>query len=56
MTYKISKISSLADIFEKLEKLKLTYSDKISGYTVNQPTLEQIFLKLTKQQIFNEKS
>ena len=38
----------LAVIFEKLEKLKELI--EIGGYTVNQATLEQIFLTMTKNQ------
>ena len=38
----------LATIFEELEKLKSEVD--IDGYTVNQATLEQIFLTMTKSQ------
>ena len=43
-----SRDTPLADIFEQLEKLKADLP--IGGYTVNQATLEQIFLSLTKYQ------
>ena len=43
-----SRDTKLADIFEQLESLKMDLP--IGGYTVNQATLEQIFLSLTKYQ------
>ena len=42
----------LADIFEGLENLK--QNGAISGYTVHQATLEQIFLTLTDNQKVND--
>jgi len=45
---------SLADLFEHLEELK--QQKIISSYTVNQTTLEQIFLRLTKHQSSNSNS
>ena len=39
---------ALAELFDQLEQLK--QQNLISSYTVNQTTLEQIFLRLTKNQ------
>jgi len=42
----------LGDIFESLEKLK--NNNMLNGYTVNQSTLEQIFVALTEDQRASE--
>ena len=49
-----SQSMSLAELFEHLEQLKK--QNIISSYTVNQTTLEQIFLRLTKAQRRNSSS
>merc|ERR1712130_843816 len=50
--YQARDDTPLGDIFEKLEELK--NANLVSGYTVHQPTLEQIFLSLTENQRVSE--